>query len=175
MAQVFRTSDLSIRSLVRAILRSDEFWSPQARGALVRSPVEWTVAAHQATGQLAVLSRAHEYMDAMGQSLFAPPTVAGWGQNAYWLTTARTWGKAAMAIQLRDVAQLSRQLTETAPMSPRDAATRAFAQFGIVTPSASTRKVVEGYITQARAKGLGDRVPRDLVQLMLMTPDFQLA
>ena len=60
-------------------------------------------------------------------------------------------------------------------MSPRNAATKAFAQFGIVTPAANTRRVVEGYIAKARASEQGGKVPADLVQLILMSPDFQLA
>jgi hypothetical protein len=35
--------------------------------------------------------------------------------------------------------------------------------------------VVEGYIWTARSKGLGKKVPDDLVPLILMSPDFQLA
>lgn len=175
MADVFRRSSLSIQALVRAILLSEEFWSPTARGALVRSPAEWVVAAHQATGQYAEVTQADKFMPAMGQSLFAPPTVAGWGQNAYWLSTAGTWGKAALAMHLRELAKSTGLLIETAAMSPRDAATKAFAQLGLVTPAPNTRRVVEDHIGRARAAKQGGRVPADLVQLILMTPDFQLA
>jgi uncharacterized protein (DUF1800 family) len=175
LGAVFRRSNLSIQALVRAILLSEEFWSPTARGALVRSPAEWVVAAHQATGQLAMVTQAERFMGAMGQELFGPPTVAGWGQNAYWLSTARTWGKAAMAVHLRDLTTPRGLLLETNAMSPRDAATKAFAQFGIVQPAAATRRVVESYITKARASKASSRVAGDLVQLIPMTPDFQLA
>jgi uncharacterized protein (DUF1800 family) len=175
MGKVFRDSNLSIRALSRAILTSPEFWSPAARGALVRSPAEWVTAAHQATGQSAMLTLADNYMAAMGQELFAPPTVAGWGQNGYWLSTARTWGKADFARHLREVVGPLTPLNDTLNMAPRDAATRAFAQFGITHPAGNTRRAVEGYITRARAAKQQGAVPRDLVQLMLMTPDFQLA
>lgn len=173
--QVFRKSNLSIKALVRAILLSGEFWSPQARGALVRSPAEWVTAAHQATGQSALLTQADNYMAAMGQELFTPPTVAGWGQNGYWLSTSRTWGRAAFAQHLRNMSAPAQMLQDTTSMSPPNAATTAFARFGIVTPAPATRRVVEGYISTARSRGLGGRVPSDLVQLILMSPDFQLA
>jgi uncharacterized protein (DUF1800 family) len=175
MAAVFRRSDLSIRALARAILLSEEFWSPAARFALVRSPAEWVTAAHQATGELASTTLAETNMDQMGQELFAPPTVAGWGQNGYWVSTARTWGKAAFAQHLRNLAQVSGLLGDTAGLPPAEAATSAFRQFGLVTPSAATRRVVEDYVVAARAAGFGSRVPRDLVQLVLLSPDFQLA
>jgi uncharacterized protein (DUF1800 family) len=175
MGAAFRRSRLSIRALARAILLSEEFWSPTARFALVRSPAEWVTAAHQATGELATTTLADTFMDQMGQELFAPPTVAGWGQNGYWVSTARTWGKAAFALKLRNLAQTSGLLGDTAGLPPADAATSAFRQFGLVTPSGATRRVVEDYIVAARAAGFGARVPRDLVQLVLLSPDFQLA
>ncbi len=125
---------------------------------------------------MAMITLADSYMAAMGQELFAPPTVAGWGQNAYWLSTARTWGKAAFAAPPpRDGQRLGSPLADTPSMAPADAATRAFAQFGIVPPAGNTRRVVEGYITKARAAKQGGNVPADLVQLILMSPDFQLA
>jgi uncharacterized protein (DUF1800 family) len=175
MASVFRSSGLSIRALARAILLSDEFWSPAARFALVRSPAEWVTAAHQATGQLATTTFADQYMDQMGQELFAPPTVAGWGQNAYWLSTARTWGKAAFAIKLRGITQAAGLFADLAGAPPHTAATEAFKRFGLVTPSGATRQVIEGYVTSARQAGKEEQVPRNLVQLVLLSPDFQLA
>jgi uncharacterized protein (DUF1800 family) len=175
MALVFRRSGLSIRALARAILLSEEFWSPQARFALVRSPAEWVTAAHQATGQLANITFADQHMPQMGQELFAPPTVAGWGQNDYWLSTARTWGKAAFAQKLRGITQASGLFGDLAGAAPAEAATAVFRKFGIVTPSAATRRVIEAYITSARQAGRADQVPRNLVQLALLSPDFQLA
>jgi uncharacterized protein (DUF1800 family) len=175
MGSVFRRSGANIQALVRAILLSEEFWSPTARFALVRSPAEWVTAAHQATGQLALVSFADTYMDQMGQELFAPPTVAGWGQNGYWVSTARAWGRAAFARRLRELVEVSGLLRETVDLAPADAVGRTFSQLGIVTPSPSTRKVLEGHVARVRAGGFDQRVPLDLVQLALLSPDFQLA
>jgi uncharacterized protein (DUF1800 family) len=175
LGAVFRRANLSIQALVRAILLSEEFWSPTARFALVRSPAEWVVAAHQATGQLALVSQADRYMDQMGQELFAPPTVAGWGQNGYWVSTARMWGKAAFALRLRELVELSGLLNETLELAPAAAAERTFSQLGVVTPSAATRKALEDHVAKVRAGGFDKRVPGDLVQLVLLSPDFQLA
>jgi uncharacterized protein (DUF1800 family) len=175
MAKVFRSSGLSIRALARAILLSEEFWSPTARFALVRSPAEWITAAHQNTGLLANLTLADQHMGQMGQELFAPPTVAGWGQNAYWLSTARLWGKASFALRLRNLTSATGLLSEVVDLPAPEAATHGFRQLGVVTPSAATRTAVEGFVEAARASGNGRRVPADLLQLLLLSPDYQLA
>jgi uncharacterized protein (DUF1800 family) len=175
LADGFRRSRLDLRALVRSILLSAEFWSPAARGALVRSPVEWVVAAMQALGQSATVARSEECLRRAGQVLFNPPTVFGWGQNGYWVSTADVWGKAAYALQLRQVAANAKVLADTAGLPPSGAATRGFQQFGIVAPSAHTRAVIERWVANARKEGRGDLVPRNLVHLMLLTPEFQLA
>jgi uncharacterized protein (DUF1800 family) len=171
LGDVFRRSRLHIKALVRAILLSEEFWSPTARFALVRSPVEWTVAALQGTGLEAIGARPQTRMPQMGQVLFHPPTVFGWGQNAYWLATAQTWGKASLA---RHLAQLSGALADVQGDPPSVAVTRAFQQFGIVNPSAHTRAVMEGWVARATSEK-SKTIPRDLIVLTLLTPDFQLA
>lgn len=176
LADGFRRSKLSIRSLVRSILLSDEFWSPAARGALVRSPVEWVVAILQAIGQGATVVAPDGALRHAGQVLFDPPTVAGWGQNAYWVSTADLWSKADLAIQVRQLAAGNGILQDVKGMSPAAAASRAFQQFGIVEPTPATRAAVEAWVTAARAvKGGADLVPRNLVHLMVLTPEFQLA
>lgn len=172
LAAGFRSSKLNIQALVRSILVSDEFWSPAARGALVRSPVEWVVAALQATGLDPLLTQAHKEMPQMGQRLFHPPTVAGWGQNDYWLATARTWGKAALA---RRLAARSTVLGDLGDLPPESVATRGFQQFGILSPSPVTRRVVEDWVRRTRVEGNEKLLNRNLMVLLLLTPEFQLA
>jgi uncharacterized protein (DUF1800 family) len=176
LAEVFRRSRLSIRALVRGILTSDEFWSPTARLALVRSPVEWVVATMQAIGQGATLTKPDDCLRQAGQVLFNPPTVAGWGQNAYWVSTVDLWSKADWAVQVRQLAANAGILGDVANLNPAQVATRGFQQFGIVEPSPSTRSVVEHWVVAARKqKGGAALVQRNLVHLMLLSPDFQLA
>lgn len=99
-ADVYMSSDHSIKALLRAIFVSDEFFSDRARFALIKNPVELIV------GSLRMLS-AH-YVDIgaeegsaglkyiplyrassdMGMDLFAPPDVSGWKLNAAWINTS---------------------------------------------------------------------------------------
>jgi uncharacterized protein (DUF1800 family) len=176
LADGFRRSRLNIGSLVRSILLSDEFWSPTARHALVRSPVEWVVATMPAIGQSAFVLKSEDCLRSTGQVLFNPPTVAGWGQNGYWVSTADLWGKADFAVQVRQLAANSGILADVAGLTPAQVATRGFQQFGIVDPSPSTRAVIERWVVAARKqKGGAALVQRNLVHLVLLSPDFQLA
>jgi hypothetical protein len=176
LAEGFRTSRLSLHALVRSILLSDEFWSPAARGALVRSPVEWVVAILQALGQSATVAKPEGCLTRAGQVLFNPPTVAGWGQNRYWVSTVDLWGKADFAVQARQLAANNGILADVAGLDPAGVATRGFQQFGIVEPSPGTRAVVERWVAAARKqKGGPELVARNLVHLMVLSPEFQLA
>ena len=78
-------------------------------------------------------------MPNMGQHLFRPPSVAGWGTNGYWVSTAATWAKAAYALQMRKIASLTGVLSDVVALSPHDAANRGFEQMGIINPTVRTR------------------------------------
>ncbi len=88
IARQFRRSGYDIRTLMRAIFRSDAFRDAAAYRSLVRSPADYMVATMRALGrpdlaQPAVLAGA-----AMDQVLYDPPTVAGWSPNGAWLSSS---------------------------------------------------------------------------------------
>ena len=101
LADGFRANDLSILWLVRAILRSDAFWSPTARYALVRNPTEWFVAGMEAVGLPPSELHPEWWMEGTGQQLFYPPNVAGWKQNSYWISTASGWARSGWGSYVR--------------------------------------------------------------------------
>ena len=96
-ADVYVSSSHSIRTLVRAIFTSDEFFSSRARFALVKTPVELIVGAIRMLGarynpgdynprtSSNVLAQISNFL---GQELFNPPDVAGWNLNLGWINTA---------------------------------------------------------------------------------------
>lgn len=96
-ADVYFDRNHSIRDLIRAILRSDEFFSDRARFALIKQPVELVVGAVRMIGAIYnqgnwrenrgsnILAFASTFL---GQDLFNPPDVSGWRLNAGWINTA---------------------------------------------------------------------------------------
>jgi len=101
LAEGFRASDLNIKSLVRAVLLHDEFWDLESRYALVKSPVEYMVDIMRRSGLRSDDDSVRWRMEAMGMTLFDPPTVAGWGQNGFWLSTATAWSKSRFTNNLK--------------------------------------------------------------------------
>ena len=88
LADGFRKSGNNFKPILRAILRSEEFYAPSVVRAQVKSPVQWLV------GTVRMLEM--ELPSAMvcwgltrnlGQDLFAPPNVKGWDGGLTWITT----------------------------------------------------------------------------------------
>jgi hypothetical protein len=77
---------------------------------------------------------------------------------------------------VRQLAANNGILADVAGLDPAGVATRGFQQFGIVEPSPGTRAVVERWVAAARKqKGGPELVARNLVHLMVLSPEFQLA
>ncbi len=182
-------SSMSIEALVRAILTSDEFYSPAARQGRLRNPVEWFVAAMRAT-QLPVDDAHPEwYNAALGQELLNPPNVAGWKLNSYWVSTAAFWAKGT-SVQHFGWRTRNRAETATATWLPiieqfdvatptataQQVAQAAFDAAGLVSVTPPTRTAIETLLTQLQQKSADRWFVRDgLVQALLLSPDFQLA
>jgi len=94
-ADVYFAQQHSIKRLVRAIFTSDEFFSPRARFAIVKSPLEFVVGAVRMLGARytpGTYSKGSNILTAfsifLGQEPFNPPDVAGWRLNMGWINTS---------------------------------------------------------------------------------------
>ena len=174
LADHFRASGLNIARLVREIFLSGEFWSPMARHALVRSPVEWYVAALQSSGVTHVPSP-KTWMVPSGQVLFDPPSVAGWRGGRSWISTS------GAAVRLQVASIIRQKLDARVHLSnPSEQGTSAqvidtaLLQYGITDPSPATRASLIRWVDETRARR-GDALAPELAVLLLCSPDFQLA
>ncbi len=87
LAAGFRASNYEIKPLLEAILLSPAFRSPEAKGALIKSPVDLVV------GTLRLFEipirdgrRLAQASRRLGQDLFEPPNVKGWPGGTAWIT-----------------------------------------------------------------------------------------
>ena len=105
VATKFRSSGLDIKVLARAVMESDEFYSPKSVRKLIKNPIDFSIdAARQlgmgqtvaaALGQdmppgrrgavPVLLARATKNM---GMELLYPPDVSGWKTGEAWISTA---------------------------------------------------------------------------------------
>jgi len=88
LAATFRDGHYEIAPLLRTIFSSQEFFSAEVRGHLIKSPVQWLIqTAKSMEVQLPQDARASGELAAMGQSLFDPPNVKGWDGGKAWINT----------------------------------------------------------------------------------------
>jgi len=88
LADTFRRSKYDMKTLMRAVLTSDEFVSDVGYRGLVKSPVELMLGAARALGKTDGLSRLIATSGSgMGQTLFDPPDVNGWPNNESWISS----------------------------------------------------------------------------------------
>ena len=103
LAKVYLEKQFDIGSVVETIFSSDVFWSEAARFAKIKSPVEFcvmTVRAYDAP--LAAARDLQRSLELMGQELFNPPNVKGWGEGRDWINTRTLMARVNFASGLTD-------------------------------------------------------------------------
>ena len=88
MADVFRKSGYSIRTVIRHLLSSEEFYSPESYRAKIKSPTELVAGTLRTLGTETDGKRLSGLMTQMGQTLFNPPDVSGWPGGTSWINSS---------------------------------------------------------------------------------------
>ena len=165
---------MRVDALLRAIFLHPEFRGPKAKNALVRSPIEFTVAAMRHTGLTSDDIDPQWYVGEMGQSMYDPPNVAGWKQNGYWISSSAMWAKARFSSNLRWRANERELLADSSDLTVEESVNRALDTFGVFEVSDRTRSSLNDFVTTERATSRWAE-PAGLIFLSLLTPEFQLA
>jgi uncharacterized protein (DUF1800 family) len=87
LADRFRRSRYDTKSLVRDIFTSPEFVAPDTFRTLIKSPTEFMVSTAKALGATNLSGTIRQYGSPLGQNMFDPPSVAGWGDGATWISS----------------------------------------------------------------------------------------
>ena len=182
LAERFEGTGGSIRELLRTLLASAAFHAPEARFALHRSPVDWTVAAVRLLGvRNPHLLGLPERSARMGLQLFEPPSVAGWDAGRAWVRTSAVVERFDLALTLA-----------TLPHSKRAVHGAAAADFDALSPAESTDGIVADLERRLLQRPLGSQARaaivehveetvaerrervRGAVHMVLCTPEFAL-
>jgi uncharacterized protein (DUF1800 family) len=155
--------DHNVAKLLAAIFTHPKFTSAQAATGLVKQPVEYLVGALRAlqVPPSAVMSSqlpVYDVLADLGQIPFDPPSVGGWSQNEYWLSTAAALARWRFASRLARVADIS-PVSDVPPSSRLDAAAALLGITGWTAPSAAT-------LREARAN------PEELMTLAMVSPEY---
>lgn len=174
LADQFTASNMDIATLLREILLHEDFWGEKSRYALVKSPIEFVVSLLRRVPVPVANAGLTWSMQSMGQILYNPPNVAGWGQNGYWLSTATAWGRgqwlAGMRWRLADLGYWATLKDQSAA----DAVSTIFSDLGIVDPSPNTRSQLQSWFTSMKSSASWAIQPNALI-MGGTCPDFQLA
>jgi uncharacterized protein (DUF1800 family) len=94
LARQFRDSGLEIRPLLRTMLTSRLFFSPQSRGRHVRSPVELAIGLLRCLNGSANTVELATALQQLGQGLLYPPSVKGWDGGRSWINSSTLVGRS---------------------------------------------------------------------------------
>ena len=88
LAHILRENDYELKPLLKTIFLSKDFYSPNAMGTHIKSPVVLIVNTYKKLGlhEIPGIPDFNEASTLMGQTLFWPPTVAGWAGGKSWIT-----------------------------------------------------------------------------------------
>jgi uncharacterized protein (DUF1800 family) len=98
IAAKFRASNYEIKTALRELLLSPAFWAPEARGALIKSPVDLVVGTlHTLDFEVGDPLPLALIVARLGQNLFSPPNVRGWPGGEAWINSSTLLGRKAFA------------------------------------------------------------------------------
>jgi uncharacterized protein (DUF1800 family) len=98
LATKFRQAHYQLKPLLSTIFSSEEFYSDRAKGALIKSPVQYLVQAGRTLGVYAPEGRALvRIYRQLGQVPFYPPNVKGWDGGKSWINTGTLTYRYLMA------------------------------------------------------------------------------
>jgi uncharacterized protein (DUF1800 family) len=190
LAVRFRKSDYDFGDLVRTVLRSNLFFSPEVYRTRIKPPVDFALGIVRALeGRIGTTSLA-QALEELGQNVFYPPSVKGWDGGSTWLNAQTLLSRQNLALALSstedvrfgrrtDPAELARHHGKKGPELV-DFFLDLFLQGDV--PAASRQQLLEyerrsheqpvpGYWTEEDAAN--HRV-RSLCRLVLTLPEFQL-
>jgi uncharacterized protein (DUF1800 family) len=186
VAALIVRNNYELKPVMSTLLRSNVFFSDRAYRALVKSPVEFVVGAHQLFGVPDVAPVELATLRAMGQVLFYPPNVKGWDGGEAWLSSSTILTRENFANGVAQNPKIMDNATWLAPamraMDPRTVAktlTDTMLQ-GDVSPASVAQLVA--YLGGAGQSALAELSPENVDQrvrnaayLTMAMPAFQLA
>lgn len=138
LARTYRRSGLRIKPVVRQILEHPALYRDLGDGDLVTWPVVYVAGAMRTSRTFVTHGYPTWLLSTMGQTLFSPPSVAGWDQGAAWMSSNSMRQRFAFANYLVSFGAPSvRRGAYKATLTPQRAVELAIAAVG--SPPVSSR------------------------------------
>lgn len=175
LADVWKGSDGNALEVVEAMFLRDEFWAPERRHAVVKPPISWIVELQRLTGVRLSESRLDQRLAVLGQQLFLPPSVAGWGHNGAWLSAATVLARARVARDMAAAVQDTGWFDGIADRTSASAASLILDRFQIPDASTQTRGLLETWHAEAIEEMSDYWVEREAFRVGALLPEVNLA
>jgi uncharacterized protein (DUF1800 family) len=194
-----RAHNFEIQPVLRDLFMAAEFYSPRVMRSQIKSPVQYLVQSAKLLGtQLPAPNAALNAMRQMGQVLFAPPNVKGWDGGKSWVSTStllfrynfsnylingeRRPGAAPLPgrigppppIPEREPVNVAKFIPAELRDKPEELVAFLSRRFFGTSAPEKQRATFTQFLAE-RAPNTGDQTLRDLLHLMMSTPQFQLA
>ena len=178
LAERIRAHDFWMTPVLRELLGSRLFFSPEVRHGIIKSPLDLVLGSHRALGSRINFERTVDLLRDLGQDLFEPPTAKGWDGGRLWITSTsmllRDNFAAALATRDRygEIVDPARLAEENGWMDPA-AVVRYYAELLVardLDPVVVDR--LEDYLRKASG-GRSDRI-RGMTHVIMTMPEYQL-
>jgi uncharacterized protein (DUF1800 family) len=175
MAALLRASNYELKPLLKAMFKSEAFFSPASRVGIVKNPVEHVIGFIRSTGLLPINNKApatdpvawptntlttlDAVMTTAAQRPSQPPTVNGWPIGEQWLASQNMLDRGNAILEcIRDRTDQTNAGINVATLLPSPTATAAETVDALtallhVTPTAAERQTYVDYLNSAAGAG----------------------
>ena len=188
VADLLLSNGYDVGATLSTIFRSSAFYSPKVVHHQIKSPVQWIM---QTTKMLEIPLPDSKVLEnslsALGQVVFAPPNVKGWDGGRSWISASSLLYRYNLAAYLLsgkarilgggNTKTANVPLDKIAPLEVRNGSDQlldrlSFRLFNYPLPP-KDRATYLTYL-EKHATPYSDDTIRDLMQIMMSTPDYQL-
>ncbi len=174
VANAFRRANYDIKVPVQMMLGSRLFYDGSTLRKRVKSPVEYVVGMMRSLEVLrptVSTDKLAQACEQMGQSLYSPPSVAGWDGGTAWINTTAMLARTNTALGL--IADTGRFSPEALAKMYQAREPKDLARFylDLLVQDGFEPKLVE----RVEATALRTKDPKEVVTLILTAPEYQLA
>lgn len=170
LAGTYRRENMDTGRLLGAMFRSREFYRPDVMGRQIKGPVQWLVQACKEL-DLPIPADASGILRQLGQTPFAPPNVKGWDGGRSWISSATLLLRYNIAGRIVNDRRLDAEAIIPSSASPAtacdDLGNRLF-QFSM------NERLRKSFLTFLEEHPAEKNIRRDVIHLMMSTPDYQL-
>jgi uncharacterized protein (DUF1800 family) len=174
----FRNGNFELRPLVKMILNSKAFYSPQSIGSQIKCPIQLMLGTIRMMDLNIPLERGVlQALNQMGQVPFAPPNVRGWPGGRMWINTSTLFIRYNSVMRLIDGGGGGRgwgatKLFDQTPAGDAATVVNYWVDRLIQRPVGDDKKAV--LVAALGSSPRGEDSLRKMLELMVSMPEYQL-